>query len=65
MGYIPSFNKNIFRKDNLKKILILGSAHNLSEIRIKEKQVTSLFLSPIFSKNKQPLGLYRFMNLKD
>ena len=46
--------------------MILGSAHNLSEIRIKEKQgVTSLFLSPIFSKkNKQPLGLYRFMNLK-
>ncbi len=65
--YIPSFNKKIFRKDNLKKnFLILGSAHNLSEIRIKEKQgVTSLFLSPIFSKkNKQPLGLYRFMNLK-
>ncbi len=65
--YIPSFNKKIFRKDNLKKdFMILGSAHNLSEIRIKEKQgVKSLFLSPIFyKKNKQSLGLYRFINLK-
>ena len=65
--YIPSFNKTIFRKDNLKKnFLILGSAHNLSEIRIKERQgVSSIFLSPIFSKkDKKPLGIYRFINLK-
>ncbi len=64
--YIPSFNKEIFRKDIFKKdFLILGSAHNLNEIRIKEKQgVSTLFLSPIFYKlNKESLGLYKFVNL--
>lgn len=64
--YIPSFNKKIFRKDIFKKdFLILGSAHNLNEIRIKEKQgVSSLFLSPIFYKfNKKSLGMYKFINL--
>ena len=65
--YIPSFNKTMIRNDNLKKnFLILGSAHNLTEIREKEKQgVNSLFLSPIFHKeNKKALGLYKFKNLQ-
>ena len=46
-----------------KNFTILGSAHNLKEIKIKEKQgVNSIFLSPVFevSKKKNFLGIYRF-----
>jgi len=43
----------------------LGSAHNIKEIRLKEKQKVSLiFISSIFKKNKNYLGLYRFKNLE-
>ena len=47
---------------NLKNnFLIAGSAHNLKEIRIKELQkVNLIFLSSIFKKNKNYLGLDRF-----
>ena len=53
--YIPSFNKSlIFRnivKDNFE---ILGSAHNIAELKIKEKQGCSvIFLSPIFENDKK------------
>ena len=65
--YIPSFNKS-FRYLNYKlkkNFAILGSAHNLKEMRIKEKQnVDLIFLSSIFKKNKNYLGLYKFINLK-
>ena len=61
--YIPSFNKNTkhlsysFRKD----FKIIGSAHNLKEIRIKEKQkVDKVFLSSLFKKNKNFLGVNKF-----
>ena len=48
-----------------KNFAILGSAHNLKEMRIKEKQnVDLIFLSSIFKKNKNYLGLYKFINLK-
>jgi len=62
-AYIPSFNKNSshlsFSKS--KNFLLLGSAHNNKEIKIKEKQgVNILFLSSIFKKNKNYLGLNRF-----
>ena len=44
---------------------ILGSAHNIKEIRLKERQKASLiFISSIFKKNKNYLGLYKFINLK-
>jgi len=62
-AYIPSFNKD---KKHLsystkKGFIILGSAHNLYEIRTKELQkVSSIFLSSLFKKNKNFLGLYRF-----
>ena len=52
--YIPSFNKKmIVSNKNLKKnFKILGSAHNIKEIRQKEMQnVEYIFYSPIF-KNK-------------
>ena len=67
-AYIPSFNKelkiNLFSRK--KNFIILGSAHNLNEIRIKEKQgVKAIFLSPIFKvkKTTKELGIYKFINL--
>jgi len=65
-AYIPSFN-NDFKHLNYKtktKFLIIGSAHNLKEIRIKETQkVSQIFVSSIFRKEKNYLGLYKFKNL--
>ena len=61
--YIPSFNKSLKHlaysyKRNFK---IVGSAHNLKEIRIKENQnVTKIFLSSLFKRNKNFLGINRF-----
>tara|TARA_Y100000590_G_scaffold142836_1_gene163910 strand:- start:1104 stop:1661 length:558 start_codon:yes stop_codon:yes gene_type:complete len=66
--YLPSFNKelkiNYFIKK--KKFKILGSAHNIKEIRQKELQkVNCIFLSPIFmtDKSKNFLGINKFNNL--
>ena len=64
--YIPSFNKN---KKHLsyslkKSFIILGSAHNVYEVRTKELQnVNAIFLSSIFKKNKNYLGLNKFKSL--
>tara|TARA_B110000196_G_scaffold274136_1_gene250896 strand:- start:111 stop:638 length:528 start_codon:yes stop_codon:yes gene_type:complete len=61
--YIPSFNKD---KKHLsysykKNFIILGSAHNISEFRTKETQnVQSIFLSSIFKKNNNYLGIKKF-----
>ena len=65
--YLPSFNKSI--KINLysKKtnFLVLGSAHNLKDIRIKEKQnVDAIFLASLFKKKKTYLGSKKFKILK-
>jgi len=41
----------------------MGSAHNINEIRIKERQgVEIIFISPIFNtkKNKKQLGIVKF-----
>ena len=66
-AYIPSFNIN-FRHLSYqvrKNFILIGSAHNIKEIRIKELQKTSLiFLSSIFKKNKNYLGVNRFQNIK-
>ena len=44
---------------------ILGSAHNIKEIRFKETQkVNFIFLSSIFKKNNNYLGIYKFKILK-
>ena len=64
--YIPSFNKQFKHLSyNLKKnFKIVGSAHNLKEIRIKELQkAEKIFLSSIFKKNKNYLGIYKFRNI--
>ena len=65
--YIPSFNKDFSHLSyNLKKkFKLLGSAHSIKEIRIKEKQgIKSIFLSSIFKKNKNYLGIYKFRLMK-
>ena len=62
-AYIPSFNKDIKHLSfSLKKnFQILGSAHNLKEIRSKEVQkINKIFISSIFKKNKNYLGLNKF-----
>ena len=61
--YIPSFNKsrNHLAFSLKKKFNIIGSAHNIKEIRTKENQnVNKIFLSSIFKKNKNYLGMYKF-----
>ena len=66
--YIPSFNKSLSHlgysyKRNFK---IIGSAHNLKEIKIKELQkVNKIFLSSIFKKNKNFLGINKFKLLSN
>ena len=62
-AYLPSFNKNTGHLAySLKKdFRIIGSSHNLKEIRIKEKQkVEEIVLSSLFKKNKNYLGIYKF-----
>ena len=61
--YIPSFNKSFSHLNyNLRKnFLLIGSAHNLKEIRIKELQkVRAIFISSLFKRNKNYLGVNRF-----
>jgi len=63
-AYIPAFNKDISIKNLLsKKLLLLGSAHNLKEINEKKKQgVQILFLSPLFKVDisKKFLDIFKF-----
>ncbi len=62
-AYIPSFNKDLNHLSySLKnKFEIIGSAHNLKEIRLKEKQqVNKIFLSSLFKRNKNFLGVNKF-----
>ena len=62
-AYIPSFNKS---KSHLafslkKKFNIVGSAHSIKEIRTKEIQnVNKIFISSLFKKNKNYLGINKF-----
>ena len=66
-AYIPSFNKD-FRHLSFKfkkNFKIIGSAHNIKEIRLKEKQcVEYIFISSLFKINKNFLGFNKFNNLK-
>ena len=66
-AYIPSFNKelNHLSYSFKKKFNIIGSAHTLKEIQVKEKQkVNKIFLSSLFKKNKNYLGINKFKILK-
>ena len=66
-AYIPAFNKS-FKHLNFKtksSFLIIGSAHNIKEIRLKEKQqVKIIFISSVFKKNKNFLGINKFKILR-
>ena len=62
-AYIPSFNKSFkhLAYSFKKNFRIIGSAHNLREIRTKEIQnVRKIFLSSLFKKNKNYLGINKF-----
>ena len=67
-AYIPAFNKNL-NHNNLtlrSNFKIIGSAHNVFEIKTKIAQHCELiFLSPIFKneKNKNFLDIIKFNNL--
>ncbi len=65
-AYIPSYNSELSHLcyNYKKNFNLIGSAHNLKEIRIKELQkVNKIVLSSVFKKNKNYLGFYKF-NLK-
>ena len=62
-AYIPSFNKTTkhlsfsFKKN----FILIGSAHNIKEIKIKEVQnINKIFLSSLFKKNNNFLGMNKF-----
>jgi len=64
--YLPSFNREIKHLNYKYKnnFIIIGSAHNLKEIKIKELQkVRLMFISSIFKKNKNYLGINKFRNV--
>ena len=65
-AYIPSFNKSTkhLAFSLKKKFNIIGSAHSIKQIRIKETQnVNSIFISSIFKKNKNYLGINKFKSI--
>ncbi|MDA7770699.1 thiamine phosphate synthase [Candidatus Pelagibacter sp.] len=62
-AYIPSFYRGTthLSYSYKKNFLLIGSAHNNKEIRIKELQnVVVIFLSSIFKNNKNYLGVNKF-----
>jgi len=66
--YLPSFNTkfNHLSYSYKKKFEIIGSAHNLKQIKNKERQnVSKIFLSSLFKKNKNFLGINKFRLLSN
>ena len=62
-AYIPSFNKSMkhLAYSYKKKFSIIGSAHNIKEIKTKEKQrVEEIFISSLFKKNRNFLGINKY-----
>ena len=67
-AYITSFNKDTrhLSYSYKKKFTIVGSAHNLKEIRIKEKQnVKEIVVSSLFKINKNFLGINKYKILSN
>ena len=63
--YLPSFNMslNIIKTNMRENFIIIGSAHSIQEIKIKEKQgAVAIFISPLFKnkKNKKFLNPVKF-----
>ena len=62
-AYIPSFNKETkhLSFSYKKNFVLLGSAHNIKEIRTKELQgINAIFVSSLFKQNKNYLGINKF-----
>ena len=62
-AYIPSFNRDTkhLSYSMKRQFLMLGSAHNNKEIKLKERQLVKIiFLSSLFKKNKNYLGINKF-----
>ena len=62
-AYIPSFNKSTkhLAYSLKRQFKIIGSAHNIKEIKTKETQkVNSIFISSLFKRNKNYLGINKF-----
>ena len=67
-AYIPSFNKSLkhLAYSYKKNFNIVGSAHNIKEVRYKELQkVNKIFLSSLFKKNKNYLGINKLKLLSN
>ena len=63
--YLPAFNqfKKYYNLTIYKNFQIIGSAHNIKEIKIKESQnCKKIFISPLFKtkKSKEFLGTIKF-----
>jgi thiamine-phosphate pyrophosphorylase len=63
--YLPAFNKSGIKNllSSKKNILVLGSAHNVKEIKEKINQgCDAIFVSPVFKTKdyKKNLGIYKF-----
>ena len=63
--YLPSFNRKYYNKSGLKKnFTLLGSAHSLKQIRLKEQQgVETYFFIPTFSNQKIKKIFWGLINL--
>ena len=62
-AYIPAFNKSFspLKYSYKKNFKFVGSAHNLKEINTKKLQkIKKIFLSSLFKKNKNYLGINKF-----
>ena len=62
-AYIPSFNKETkhLSFSYKKNFILLGSAHNINEIKTKELQgINTIFVSSLFKQNKNYLGINKF-----
>ena len=67
-AYLPSFNrcKKHLAFSLKKKFKLIGSAHNIKEIKIKEIQnVNRIFISSLFKKNKNYLGINKYKLLSN
>ena len=67
-AYLPSFNrcKKHLAFSLKKKFKLIGSAHNMKEIKIKEIQnVNRIFISSLFKKNKNYLGINKYKLLSN
>ena len=67
-AYIPSFNKSMkhLAYSYKKNFEIIGSAHNIKEIRTKEIQnIKKIVMSSLFKTNKNILGINKFKLLSN